>query len=504
MGPGYAGPDVGGLVLALDQGTSSSRAFLFDSEGQPLASAQLPFRQHFPQPGWVEHDPEEIWQTQLAAARLALRRARVRPRQLVAIGITNQRETTLLWDEEGHPVANAIVWQDRRTAPLCGRLRQQGVEPLFRERTGLVLDPYFSGTKVAWLLEHRPELRRLAARGRLRFGTVDCWLLYRLTGRHATDPSNASRTLLFDLHHRRWDEELLGILGVPDSLLPEVLPSCGYFGETRPELLGAPVPVTAVLGDQQAALFGQACLGPGEAKNTYGTGSFLLMNTGAQAVLAPGLIATIAWQIGQQVTYALEGSNFVSGAMVQWLRDGLGIIASSQEIEALARQVEDSGGVCVVPALTGLGSPHWDPHARGLIVGLTRGTTRAHIARATLEALACQTRDVVEAMEAGAGLHLPELRADGGAASNDLLLQLQADLLGRPVLRPQVAETTALGAALMAGLAVGLWKGLDELRALWRPQARFHPLMSPQQRERLYADWRRAVERARTWAQDEG
>ncbi|MCS7275842.1 MAG: glycerol kinase GlpK [Dehalococcoidia bacterium] len=493
---------MGEFVLALDQGTSSSRAILFDADGRPVVSAQIPFRQHFPQPGWVEHDPEEIWQTQVEAAREALRRAGIDARRLAAIGIANQRETTVLWDEGGRAVANAIVWQDRRTAPLCQRLREEGLEPLFRQRTGLVLDPYFSGTKLAWLLDQHPELRRLAARGRLRFGTIDSWLLYRLTGRHATDPSNASRTLLFDLHRRRWDEELLRVLNVPHPVLPEVLPSCGFFGETRKELLGAPVAVMAVLGDQQAALFGQACFRPGEAKNTYGTGSFLLMNTGTEAVAADGLLCTIAWQMGEEVTYALEGSNLVSGAMVQWLRDGLGIISSSDEVESLARQVEDSGGVYVVPALTGLGSPYWDPHARGLIIGLTRGTTKAHIARATLEAMACQTRDVVEAMEKGAGLALPELRADGGAAANDLLLQLQADVLGRPVVRPPVAETTALGAAMMAGLAAGLWKGLDGLRDLWREGARFLPRLPAEERERLYAGWRRAVERARGWASD--
>ncbi|HXG42489.1 MAG TPA: glycerol kinase GlpK [Dehalococcoidia bacterium] len=491
---------MGEFVLALDQGTSSSRAILFDAEGRPLASAQLPFRQHFPQPGWVEHDPEEIWQTQLEVAREALRRAGIHARELAAIGIANQRETTVLWDGDGRPIANAIVWQDRRTAPLCQRLRQEGLEPLFRQRTGLVLDPYFSGTKVAWLLGQRPELQRMAARGQLRFGTIDAWLLYRLTGRHATDPSNASRTLLFDLHRRCWDEGLLEVLGVPDSVLPQVLPSCGYFGETRRELLGAPVPVMAVLGDQQAALFGQACFRPGEAKNTYGTGSFLLMNTGTEAVLAEGLLCTIAWQVGEEVAYALEGSNLVSGAMVQWLRDGLGVIASSGDVEVLARQVDDSGGVYVVPALVGLGSPYWDPHARGLIIGLTRGTTKAHIARATLEAMACQTRDVVEAMQRGAGLTLSELRADGGAAENDLLLQIQADVLGLPVARPTVSETTALGVAFMAGLAAGLWKGLDSLRSLWREGARFHPRLAPEGRERLYAGWRRAVERARGWS----
>ncbi len=492
------------FVLALDQGTSSSRAILFDAEGQPVASAQLPFRQHFPRPGWVEHDPEEIWQTQLEAARQALRQAGVTARAVAAIGIANQRETTVLWDERGHPVANAIVWQDRRTAPLCQRLREEGLEPLFRRRTGLVLDPYFSGSKLRWLLDSDPDRRRRAERGELRFGTVDSWLLYRLTGRHATDPSNASRTLMFDIHRLRWDEELLSLLGVPAAVLPQVLPSCGHFGETLSEHLGAPVPVTAVLGDQQAALFGQACLQPGMAKNTYGTGSFLLMNTGDRAVLAEGLLCTVAWQMDGVATYALEGANLVSGAMVQWLRDGLGIIATSDEVEELARGVPDSGGVYVVPALAGLGSPHWDPHARGLIIGLTRGTTRAHIARATLEAMACQTRDVVEAMERQAGVSLPELRADGGAARDDLLLQVQADLLGREVVRPRVAETTALGAALMAGLGAGLWKGTDQVARLWREEARFHPRLPPAERERLYAGWLRAVERARAWASDEG
>ncbi len=492
------------FVLALDQGTSSSRAFLFDSEARPVAWAQVPFTQHFPQPGWVEHDPEEIWQSQLAAAREALAHAGARPRQVAAIGIANQRETTLLWDRDGHPVANAIVWQDRRTASMCQRLREEGLEPLFRQRTGLVLDPYFSGTKLRWLLDQDPSRRQLAARGELRFGTVDSWLVYRLTGRHATDPSNASRTLMLDIQRLRWDEELLALLGVPAAPLPEVLPSCGYFGETRAEHFGAPIPVLAVLGDQQAALFGQACLQPGMAKNTYGTGSFLLMNAGRSPAYAPGLITTVAWQLGDEVTYALEGSNFISGAMVQWLRDGLGIIDSSDEVEALARQVPDNGGVYVVPALAGLGSPYWDPSARGLIIGLTRGTNRAHIARAVLEAMAFQTRDVVEAMEAGAGLPLPELRVDGGAARDDLLLQLQADILGKPVVRPRVVETTALGVALMAGVAAGLWKGSEDIARLWQEEARFAPALTPAERDRLYAGWQRAVERAREWARDGG
>jgi len=487
------------FILALDQGTSSSRAILFDHEGAPVATAQQPFRQIYPRPGWVEHDPEEIWQTQLATAWEALREAGVSAGQVAAIGITNQRETTVLWDRQGRPIANAIVWQDRRTAATCQTLRERGLEPLFRERTGLLLDPYFSGTKVRWLLDNVPDARRRAEGGELMFGTVDSWLLYRLAGVHATDYSNASRTLLYNIRDRRWDSELLAALGVPASILPDVLPSSGRFGET--ELLGAPLPIAGIAGDQQAALFGQAAFQPGMAKNTYGTGAFLLMNVGAHGVASADLITTIAWGLGASVTYALEGSIFIAGAAVQWLRDELGIIATSAESEALAASVPSSEGVYVVPAFVGLGAPHWDPYARGAILGLTRGSGRAHIARATLEAVAYQVRDVVEAMERDSGAALSELRVDGGAAANDLLLQIQADILGREVVRPAVTETTALGAAYLAGLAVGFWKDLDELAHNWRVDKRFRPQMPAEQREALYAGWKRALERAKGWAE---
>ncbi|KIQ54317.1 glycerol kinase GlpK, partial [Meiothermus taiwanensis] len=441
-------------ILALDQGTTSSRAIVFDLEGRPQAMAQQEFMQHFPQPGWVEHDPLEIWQTQLRVAQEAIQRAGIQPGEIVALGITNQRETTVLWERAtGRPVHRAIVWQDRRTAPICDELRKEGYEALFRQKSGLVLDAYFSGTKVKWLLQNVPGLRERARKGELCFGTIDSWLIYNLTGGrvHATDVSNASRTLLFNLHTLRWDEELLGILGLPEALLPEVRPSAGLFGETLPELFGAPIPIAGVAGDQQAALFGQACFSPGMAKNTYGTGCFLLMHTGQERVASQnGLLTTLAWQLeGQPPEYALEGSVFVAGAVVQWLRDGLGIIQSSSEVEDLARQVERTDGVYLVPAFVGLGAPYWDAYARGTIVGLTRGSSKAHLARAALEAIAYQSRDVLEAMKADAGLKLSELRVDGGATVNDLLMQFQADILGTPVVRPQVTETTALGAAYL-------------------------------------------------------
>ncbi|MBI1886190.1 MAG: glycerol kinase GlpK [Chloroflexi bacterium] len=498
------------FVLALDQGTSSSRSILFDREGGPVAVAQQPFEQIYPQPGWVEHDPEEIWRTQLETARAVLKQAKVSPRQVAAVGITNQRETTIVWDRSGRPVFNAIVWQDRRTAPLCEELRRRGLEPLFRERSGLVLDPYFSGTKVRWLLDNVPGARKRAAHGELMFGTIDSWLLYRLTsagggsapggGVHATDCSNASRTLMYNIFERRWDGELLEALDVPDALLPEVRPSSGVFGETEAGLLGAAIPVAGMAGDQQAALFGQACFQAGMAKNTYGTGSFLLMNIGDKRVASRSLLTTIAWGLDGEVTYALEGSNFIAGAAVQWLRDGLGLIASSAEVEPLAAGVPSSDGVYVVPAFVGLGAPHWDPQARGLIIGITRGTTRAHLARATLEAMAFQARDVLEAVEHDSGVRLSELRVDGGAAANDLLLQIQGDILGRDVVRPAVLETTALGAAYLAGLAVGFWEGQDDVARHWRVDRRFSPRMAAEEREGLYEGWKRAVERARGWA----
>ncbi|RTH20278.1 glycerol kinase, partial [Thermus scotoductus] len=443
-------------LLALDQGTTSSRAILFSLEGRPVAMAQREFRQLYPRPGWVEHDPLEIWESQLGVAQEALRQAGVEAREVVALGLTNQRETTLVFERgTGRPLYNAIVWQDRRTASLCQELKAQGLEPLFRERTGLLLDPYFSGTKLAWLLENVPGLRGKAERGEALFGTVDTWLLYRLTGGkvHATDLSNASRTLLFNLHTLSWDEELLEVFRVPRAMLPEVRPSDGDFGETLPELFGRAIPIRGVLGDQQAALFGQAALERGEGKCTYGTGAFLLLNTGERPVPSPkGLLSTVAWSVRGKVSYALEGSVFMAGAVVGWLQ-GLGLIRESAEVEALAREVADSGGVYLVPAFTGLGAPYWDPYARGAILGLTRGTTKAHLARAALEGVAFQMVDVVRTMEE-AGTPLKELRVDGGMVENALFLQIQADLLGVPVLRPKVTETTALGAALMAGVGV--------------------------------------------------
>lgn len=490
-------------ILALDQGTTSSRAIVFDLEGQPQAMAQQEFMQHFPQPGWVEHDPLEIWQTQLQVAQEAIQRAAIQPSEIVALGITNQRETTVLWERStGKPVHRAIVWQDRRTASICDELRKGGYEDLFRQKTGLVLDAYFSGTKVKWLLENVPGLRERAGKGELCFGTIDSWLIYNLTGGrvHATDVSNASRTLLFNLHTQRWDEELLGILGLPKALLPEVRPSAGLFGETLPELFGAPIPIAGVAGDQQAALFGQACFTPGMAKNTYGTGCFLLMHTGQEQVISQnGLLTTVAWQLqGGPLEYALEGSVFVAGAVVQWLRDGLGIIQNSSEIEHLARQVPNTDGVYLVPAFVGLGAPYWDPYARGTVVGLTRGSSKAHLARAALEAIAYQSRDVLEAMEADAGLQLSELRVDGGATVNDLLMQFQSDILGTPVVRPQITETTALGAAYLAGVGVGRLTR-EQIARRWAVQKRFEPAMAQEERARLYSGWKKAVERAKSW-----
>ncbi len=491
-------------LLALDQGTTSSRAILFDLEGRPVSSAQQEFPQHFPRPGWVEHDPEDIWSTQIGTARQALDRAGACAADVAAVGITNQRETTLVWERAtGRPLHRAIVWQDRRVAGLTDRLRAEGLEPEVRERTGLVLDPYFSGGKLAWLLDEVPGLRRRAEAGQVCFGTVDTWLMYRLTGGrvHATDVTNASRTLLFDIRGLGWDERLLDIFGVPPAVLPEVRPSAGVFGETDPELLGRAIPITGVAGDQQAALFGQACFAPGTAKNTYGTGAFVMMNTGGRPVLGEGVLTTPAWQIGgQEAVYALEGSIFIAGAAVQWLRDGLGLIESAPEVEALAGRVPDTGGVYFVPALTGLGAPHWDPHARGLIAGVTRGTTAAHLARAALEAMAYQTRDAIVAMERASGIALRELRADGGAAANDLLLQFQADVLGTPVVRPRVTETTALGAAYLAGIGAGL-TDQGAIAERWALDRRFTPAMDPGVRQTLCRGWQRAVERALGWAE---
>lgn len=492
-------------VLAMDQGTTSSRAIVFDLEGRPLAQAQQEFTQHFPQPGWVEHDPLEIWQSQLQTAREAIRRSGVAPSQIVAIGITNQRETVVLWERAtGKPVYRAIVWQDRRTAGICEELRKHGYEEAFRQKSGLVLDPYFSGTKLKWLLDEVPGLRERAGKGELCFGTVDAWLIYNLTGGqvHATDVSNASRTLLFNLQTLEWDPHLLGVLGIPKAVLPQVRPSAGVYGYTVSELLGASIPIAGVAGDQQAALFGQACFKAGMAKNTYGTGCFLLMNTGHKPVASQrGLLSTVAWQLeGERPEYALEGSVFIAGAVVQWLRDGLGIIQQSSEVEALAKSVPSTDGVYLVPAFVGLGAPYWDAYARGAIVGLTRGSTKAHIARAALEAIAYQARDLVGAMEADSGLGLSELRVDGGASVNDMLMQFQADILGAAVLRPQVTETTALGAAYLAAIGVGALSKA-QIAERWAVDRRFEPQMSEEERTRLYAGWQKAVERARGWAQ---
>ncbi len=491
-------------ILALDQGTTSSRTILFERRGTAAASAQEEFPQLYPSPGHVEHDPEAIWSTQLATARAAIRKAGAEASDLEAIGIANQRETVVLWERDsGRPVANAIVWQSRITAPLCEQLKEQGREDLFRARTGLVLDPYFSGTKIAHLLDEH-DLHARAARGEILAGTIDSFLLWRLTGGevHATDASNASRTLLFDIHKLDWDDELLEILRVPRAMLPEVRDSSGDFGHTEKSLFGRRIPIAGIAGDQQAATFGQACFEPGTCKNTYGTGCFILMNTGSRAVASDnGLLSTVGWVLDGQPTYCLEGSVFVGGAAVQWLRDGLGLIESSEQIEKLAASEEDSGGVYLVPAFVGLGAPYWDPYARGLLIGLERSTTAGHVARATVESMAYQSLDVVRAMEADAGASMTGLRVDGGAAVNNALMQFQADLLGTGVQRPVVGETTALGAAYLAGLAVGFWADQDDVTRNWALDRQFEPHSTPAERERLAAGWQRAVERSRGWAE---
>jgi glycerol kinase len=493
------------VVLALDQGTTSSRAVVFDERGTVLAFDQRELPQIFPRPGWVEHDPLAIWETQLEVARGALRNARLSAADVVAIGITNQRETTILWERTtGKPVANAIVWQDRRTARACETLRRRGVDAKVTARTGLLLDPYFSATKIAWLLDNVPRLRARAEAGEIAFGTVDSWLIWNLTSgaRHVTDVTNASRTMLFDVHELRWSDELLAAFDVPRALLPEVLPCTAEFGTTTIEHFGGWIRIAGVAGDQQAALIGQAGFTPGIAKNTYGTGSFVVLNTGDRIVRSEhGLLATIAFAFERnRATYALEGSIFATGAAVQWLRDGLGIIATSSDVERLAREVRDAGDCYFVPAFTGLGAPHWDPEARGTIVGITRGTTRAHIARAALDAMAYQTADVVEAMERDAGMKLAELRVDGGASANDLVMQMQADVLGVSVVRPACIETTALGAAYLAGLQSGFWPDLDTLARQWREDARFTPALGGPVRDARLARWRRAVAASRGWA----
>ena len=490
-------------VLALDQGTTSSRAILFDEHGAPVSMAQREFRQIFPQPGWVEHDPKEIFTTQRETAREAVRKSGVALKDVMAVGITNQRETTILWDRQtGEPLHNAIVWQDRRTAPLCAELKQVGAESLIAERTGLVIDPYFSGTKLAWLLDEIPGARGRAERGELAFGTVDTWLVWQLTGNrtHVTDPSNASRTMLFNIHMNDWDPELLNLLRVPRAVLPDVHPSAHAFGLLPKSVIGEPLVIGGIAGDQQAALFGQACHKPGMAKNTYGTGCFMLLHTGDHVVRSKnGLVSTSCAQVrGKE--FALEGSVFIGGAVVQWLRDELGFFASSSEVEKLAASCLDSNDVFLVPAFTGLGAPYWDPQARGALIGITRGTSKAHIARAALESIAFQSAELLEAMQKDAGDRLTELRVDGGASANDLLMQFQADLLGVPVVRPKVLETTALGAAYLAGLTVNLWKSRDELASHWQAEKRFEPRMERSEAEAKLARWREAVSRARDWA----
>jgi glycerol kinase len=491
------------FILALDQGTTSSRAILFDRQGHIVSSAQQEFPQMYPLPGHVEHDPEAIWSSQLATAKSAIEKANASPRDIAAIGVTNQRETTILWNRNtGKPIANAVVWQSRITADRCTKLKSDGLEDLVRKKTGLVIDPYFSGTKIAHLLETVSGARREADRGELAFGTVDAFLLWRLTGGrlHVTDASNASRTMLFNLHTGDWDDELLKILDVPRSVLPEVRSSSEIYGTTNAAIFGTEIPIAGIAGDQQAATFGQACFDVGAAKNTYGTGCFVMMNTGTTPVVSRhGLLTTVAWRMGKQLTYALEGSVFIAGAAVQWLRDGLGLVASASETEAFAASVADNGGVYFVPAFVGLGAPYWDPGARGLLIGLTRGTTKAHLARAALEAMAYQTRDVLDAMQSDAGTAVPSLQVDGGATGNNWLMQFQADLLNIPVQRPVVQETTALGAAYLAGLAVGFWSDRDDLRRNWALDREFRPEMTELSRQTLYQNWRRAVERCRNW-----
>jgi glycerol kinase len=490
-------------ILAIDQGTTSSRAIIFDHNAAIVAVGQREFQQFFPRPGWVEHDPTEIWATQIAVVTEALGRAHLRPRDIAAVGITNQRETTVVWDRAtGVPVYNAIVWQDRRTADFCDQLKRDGTEDFIRERTGLVIDAYFSGSKVAWILDNVPGARARAEAGKLAFGTIDSWLVWQLTSdsTHVTDVSNASRTMLFNINTLQWDAELLKLLRIPASMLPEVRPSSAVYGRVSTTLGMADVPIAGIAGDQQAALFGQMCVSPGLTKNTYGTGCFLLQNTGERPVTSRNrLLATVAWQVGGKTVYALEGGVFIGGAVVQWLRDGLGLIRTSSEVGALAASVPDNGGVYLVPAFAGLGAPHWDPYARGTIVGITRGTTAGHIARAAVESIAFQVADLLDAVRDDARIHLTELRVDGGAAANDALLQFQADLLGVAVVRPQVTETTALGAAYLAGLAVGFWDSTDELSTHWRIDRRFEPSQPVSHAASRRAEWREALTRSKGW-----
>jgi glycerol kinase len=491
------------VILALDQGTTSSRAIVFDHAGSIVSVAQQEFRQIFPQAGWVEHDAAEIWATELAVAHQALERAGVKAADVAAIGITNQRETTVVWDRAtGAPIHNAIVWQDRRTAGFCDGLKAKGLGPAIQQKTGLVIDAYFSGSKLRWILDNVPGARARAERGELAFGTIDAWLAWKLTGGalHVTDVSNASRTMLYNIVTGDWDDELLEWLGVPRAVLPQVRASSEILGNTAPNLFDATIPLAGIAGDQQAALFGQQCFERGLAKNTYGTGCFMLMNVGSQAVASKHrLLTTVAWKVGGRTDYALEGSVFVGGAVVQWLRDGLGIISHSSEVEALAASVPDAGGVYLVPAFAGLGAPHWDQYARGLMAGITRGTTRAHLARAALEGIALQVADILDVMKADSGIGLGELRVDGGAAANGLLMQFQADILGVPVARPKVIETTALGAAFLAGLAVGFWGSAADVAKAWQIDRRFEPAMSADEAASRRAKWTKALERAKDW-----
>lgn len=490
-------------ILALDQGTTSSRAVLFDHDGRLISIAQKEFEQIFPSAGRVEHRPDEIWSSQISVAIEALGKANLRPRDIAALGITNQRETTIVWDREtGEAVSNAIVWQDRRTAGYCDRLKADGCEAMIQQRTGLLIDAYFSGSKIAWILDNVPGARARAEAGKLAFGTVDSWLVWKLTEgqRHVTDASNASRTMLFNIHTGQWDVEILRLFNIPTSLLPEVRSSSEVYGEASTSLGLAHVPVAGIAGDQQAALFGQTCFASGLTKNTYGTGCFMLQNTGEKAVASRNrLLTTVAWKLKERIEYALEGSAFIGGAVVQWVRDGLGLVKSASEIEGLAASVPDNGGVYLVPAFAGLGAPHWDPYARGTIAGITRGTTAGHLARAALEGIAYQVADLLDAMHADASIRLEELRVDGGAASNNLLMQFQADVLGVPVVRPAVTETTALGAAYLAGLAISFWKSPDEVASQWRVERRFEPLMDPARVRELRGCWTRALERAQRW-----
>lgn len=494
-------------VMALDAGTTSNRAIIFDVDSKIVGVAQKEFTQHFPQPGWVEHDAEEIWSSMHEVMREALEQSGLVASDIAAIGITNQRETAVVWDRAtGRPIYNAIVWQSRQTADICEDLKRQGLVDEFKEKTGLVIDAYFSGTKVKWILDHVEGARARAEKGKLAFGTIDTWLLWKLTGgkEHKTDYSNASRTLMFNIKTLEWDEALLKHLTVPKSLLPEVRPSSEVYGHTIPSIIGASVPVAGMAGDQQSALFGQNCFSPGEAKNTYGTGCFLLMNTGEDLCMSKnGLVTTIAWGLDGKVEYALEGSIFVGGSAIQWLRDGLRLVDSAPDSEWVAKKVKDAGGVYMVPAFVGLGAPYWDMNARGMIIGLTRGTTKAHIVRATLDSLAYQTRDVLGAMEADSGNRLAALKVDGGAVANNLLMQFQADLLGVPVDRPQITETTALGAAYLAGLATGVWASKEELKKSWQLDTRFAPSLDQQEADKLYKGWRKAVEHAANWLADE-